>query len=165
MPDPTPGVKSYGTAAHVAALVPVYTTGGVFSASDNPSLANVVNWIDQVSALLNIALNGSGFTTPVTNADAILILQAWVEQAVADLCAYANSAGRFFTEKALERGVSPMVSIRREVTDWIVSITESLIAAGVAHTDDDLTEQASGSLVGGVLTMDFAEHNEDLVTE
>lgn len=162
MPDPTPGTKSYGTAAHVAALVPVYTTSSVFSTATNPTLANVVSWIDQISALLNIALAGSGFTIPVTNADAVLILQAWVEQAAADLCAYANSAGRFFTEKALERGISPMASIRREVNDWIVSITPSLIAAGVAHTAGDLSSPEG--LMGGVIGMDFAEHNEDLVT-
>ena len=135
MSDPTPGVKSYGTGAHVAALVPVYTDGGVFNSSTNPTLATVVGWIDQVSALLNTALAGSGFSIPLTNADSILVAQAWVEQAVADLAANANSAGRFFTDRALERGVSPMQTIRKEVLDFIEQIAGSLEAIGASRTN------------------------------
>lgn len=91
-------------------------------------------WIDQVSATLNVALAGAGFTIPVANADAKLALGGVVEAAVADLCHAAHSAGRFFTDAALERGVSPMRTIRTEMSAWVEDQSDGLELLGAART-------------------------------
>jgi hypothetical protein len=87
-------VRSYGTAAGVAAYVGVFTASGVFSTATKPTLLQVESWIDQVSALLNTALAKRGFTVPITQADAVLAAKSLVEQLTSDLAQAANSSGR-----------------------------------------------------------------------
>lgn len=148
MADPTPGANSYGTAAHVAALTPVYTASGSYTTSTNPTLATVVSWIDQVSALMNTNLAAAGFVIPVTQADAKLTLEAYVEQAVADLCHAAHAAGRFFTEHNLRAGRSPMAIIRSEITEWVTENSSGLQALGATRTNE------TNALEIGHLTVD-----------
>lgn len=133
--------NSYGTAAKVALLARVYTTGGVFDATTNPPLAAVEGWIDQVSAMLNTALAGKGFAIPITQADAVLALETVVIPAVVDLCHAANSAGRFFTDRAIQNGVSPMRAIRNEMLAWADENSAGL---------ERLTNQRSQTLAGGI---------------
>lgn len=131
------GANSYGTVAAVAALVRRYTSNGSFTTTTNPALATVEGWIDTVSATLNVALAGAGFTIPVTQDDAKAALASIVVEAVADLCHAANSAGRFYTERALERGVSPMKVIRQEMMQWVEDQAAGLVALGAARTTPD----------------------------
>ena len=133
---PTPAANSYGTAADVAALTGTWTDDGEYTAATNPTLAIVVGWIDQVSALINTVLAAAGFAIPVTNADAKLALKSYVAQVVGDLCHAANSSGRFFTERILERGLSPMALIRREILDYITQNADGLAALGAARAGD-----------------------------
>jgi len=118
MPTPTPGTNSYGSLSGVAAYARVYTTSGAFSATTNPSDQTVVNWIDQLSETVNAALGAYGFVTPITNTRAKNILVSVVEQLAGDLAQAANSAGRFFTDKALQSGVSPWVAVQKNIYDW-----------------------------------------------
>lgn len=138
----TVGANSYGTAAGVAAYVSRYASSGTFNTTTRPTLTQVEGWIDQVSAILNVALAKEGFAIPVTNADAVSSLKSITEPAVADLCHYANSAGRFFTDRALERGVSPMMTIRAEMGDWVAAMAAGLELLGADRTH----ETASGIL-------------------
>lgn len=130
----TVGANSYGTAAGVAAFTNRWTASGSYTTSTRPTLAQVEAWIDQVSATLNVALAGAGFSIPVTNADAKLSLIAVVEAAVADLCHAANSSGRFFTDRALERGVSPIRTIRQEMSMWVEEQADGLEMLGATRT-------------------------------
>src|SRR3990172_4827717 len=60
-------------------------------------------------------------------------LSGIVVEAVADLCHAANTAGRFFTDRMLERGKSPMQIIRTEMADWVQDHSAGLEAVGVAR--------------------------------
>jgi hypothetical protein len=122
---------SYGTPEAVAALAQTWTTNGDWIDSvpahdavpevqgTNPSLTQVEKWLDEVSALMNLALQSHGFDTPVTQMDAIAAIDMVVESIVADLCHAANSSGRFYTEHVLEHSISPMTIINRQISSWV----------------------------------------------
>ena len=123
--------NSYGTVTEVAALTRRYTNAGAYDITTNPALSTVEGWIDRVSATLDVLLAESGFAIPVTQATAKSSLAGIVVEAVADLCHAANTAGRFFTERMLERGKSPMQIIRKEMADWVQDHATGLEAVGV----------------------------------
>lgn len=127
------GANSYGTVEEVAALTRRYTTAGAYTPTTNPGSYQVETWINQVSATVNILLAENGFSIPVAQADAKLALTAVVVEAVADLCHASNSAGRFFTDRALERGIAPMKVIRSEMAAWITEHAEGFEAIGVSR--------------------------------
>lgn len=144
----TIGLNSYGTVAEVAALTRRYTTNGYFDVDTRPSVAQVEKWIDNASATLNVMLAKAGFTVPITQADAKAACGEIVVEVVVDLCHAANSAGRFYTDRALERGVSPMKVLRQEMADWV-----ELQAPGL----ENLGATRSTSLLGGMAYRDTDE--------
>jgi len=117
----------------VAAFTLRYTNAGTYDGTTNPTITIVEGWIDQVSGTVNILLAEKGFIVPVTQADAVLALQAVVVEAVADLCHAAHSAGRFFTDRYLDRGIAPMVVIRKELAEWIDAHAEGFEAIGAGR--------------------------------
>ena len=80
---------SYGTVEGVAALAHTWTTDDSFWDADayteatNPSLTTVINWINQISAILNTALQKYGFTVPLVTDRAKLNAASIVEELVA----------------------------------------------------------------------------------
>lgn len=132
--------RSYGSASGVAGYVGVYTASGSFSTATLPTLANVESWIDQVSALLNTALAARGFSVPLTQADAVLSAKSLVEQLVSDLAHAANSSGRFFSERFLERGVSHWYAIRSDINSWVEQYASGLEELGEARGAPTATE-------------------------
>ena len=132
--------RSYGTAAGVAAYVGVYTIAGAFTTATQPTLANVEGWIDQVSALLNTALAKRGFNVPLTQADAVLAAKSLVEQLVSDLAQAANSSGRFFSERFLERGVSNWSVIRNDISNWVEEYASGLEELGETRGAPNATD-------------------------
>jgi len=94
----------------------------------------VEDWLDQVSAEFNIALGSHFFVFPVTAGsapNAYKTISRYVVSLVADLCNFKNSSGRFFTEKAVERGITPMHAIQKDMNAWIELNAEGLVADGV----------------------------------
>lgn len=122
------GANSYGAASDVAALTWswVAESSGSYNLSTIPTLAQVEGWIDQISGIANTALRKWGYTIPLTDATDVLALKSVVTGAVADMANYANSSGRFFTERALASGVSPFAQIREEIEDWVASMRDGL---------------------------------------
>jgi hypothetical protein len=118
----------------VAALSKRFTTSGTYDSSSNPTITQVETWIDQVSGMANILLAEKGFAVPVVQADCVLALQSVVVGAVNDLCQAANSAGRFFTDRALESGIDPMKVISNQMADWIGDHAEGFEAIGAARS-------------------------------
>jgi len=110
---------SYGSAAGVGALSALYSSSGTFTVSTTPTLAAVNNWLDEVSALLDTALEDEGFATPVTTAAIVKELDLLVNGITVDLVNYSHNAGRFYTEQALKAGVSPFMTIDKEVHEWV----------------------------------------------
>ena len=135
----TVGANSYGTAADVAALSDVYTISNAYTTATIPTLAQVEGWIDQVSAIMNASLAAQGFTIPVSQADSVLAIKSYVVQAVTDLAHAANSAGRFFSDRALQAGTSPMAAVRKEILDWVLTFADGLEALGAARSGDTAT--------------------------
>lgn len=155
------GANSYGAASQVAALSRRFTNSGSYDVTTNPTLAVVEGWIDSVSATLNASLAGAGFTIPVVQADAKAALAAIVVEAVSDLAHAANSAGRYFTDAALARGVTPMRAIRQEMKQWVEDNAAGLEALGAERL---ATDRRSNTLAAGVIDLDLSEHMDGTST-
>jgi hypothetical protein len=135
----TVGTNSYGTAADVAAMTARYTSSGAFvDGTTRPTLTQVETWIDNASATLNVMLAKAGFSIPIIQTSAKAACAQIVVETVAELVHYANSAGRFYTERALERGVAPMRVLRQEMADWVESMAPGLEALGATRTQSFL---------------------------
>jgi len=133
----TVGANSYGTVLDVAALTNAYlNASNTFDTSTVPTLTQVEGWIDQVSGIMNTALAGQGFTIPVTQATAVLAIKSFVVESVADLAHAANMAGRYFTQSALDRGVTPMSAIRKQILEWVESFASGLESLGAARAGE-----------------------------
>jgi hypothetical protein len=130
-------MASYGSAEGVASLCRRYTNAGAFDITTNPSLSAVTGWLAQVSSMLNVALATAGFVTPITDADVTPALDGVVNSLVADLASTANSAGRFYSDRALENGVSPIKAINADVRAWVDANAAGLVAMGANRTTSD----------------------------
>lgn len=134
----TVGANSYGNADDVAALTRRFTANGSFTTSTIPTLAQVEGFLDTMSAWLNVCLARNGFKVPVTQADAKEVLAGMAVEAAGDLVQAANSSGRFFTEKALERGLDPLRILRRELSEAIDQQSVGFEALGAERTEGKL---------------------------
>lgn len=130
----------YGSAEGVAALARVHTDNGEFIDPDvyiegtNPTLTQVQTWLEEVSTYVDLALGSEGFEIPVTQESAVKALNGIVNALVSDLVHAANSSGRFFTERMLESGKTPMAIINADIISWVTAHTDGLVAMGVPHT-------------------------------
>ena len=111
-----------------------YLSSGAYSASTRPNLEQVEKFIDNASATLNVMLAKAGFAIPITDADAKAACGQIVVEVAVDLCHAANSTGRFFTERALERGVSPMKALRQDMAEWVEANAAGLELLGATRT-------------------------------
>jgi len=124
----------YGTQEQVATMASTWTDDGEWGEYSNPTLLEVEDWLDQVSAEFNIALGSHFFVFPVnssTSPNAYKTISKYVVNLVADLCNWKNSSGRFFTEKLVERGITPMAAIQKDMNNWIEMNSNGLVADGV----------------------------------
>lgn len=127
----SPEPDSYGTVEGVAAYVGVYTDNGVFNSTTNPTYERIVVWIDQVSDMLNVSLSSAGFKTPINQVDAVSALAGLVEQIVSDLSHAANSKGRFFGTRFQEKGGNIMLTILKEINEWVEANSVGFTNLGV----------------------------------
>lgn len=126
---------AYGTAAGVADLSAQWTDSGSFTVSTRPALATVNGWLDDVSAIIDTALADEGFTVPVTLAAVVKELDLLAEGLVKDLCDAAHSTGRFYSERALFSGRSPMVIVDKEIHEWVKRKSVGFENQGVPKTE------------------------------
>lgn len=127
---------AYGSAAGVAALSALWADGttGQFTTTTRPTLTQVNTWLDEVSKLLDTALADQGFDTPVTVATVTGELGLLVNGIVKDLCDYSHGAGRFFTEKALDAGINPFMTVDKELHEWVKRKIVGLEKQGVPRS-------------------------------
>jgi len=121
----------YGSTTEVAYLARMWTLDGSWTTATNPTAAQVTTWLTSVSSMVDIALQGAGFVTPVVLAAAVDAIDMLVNGIVADLCHAANSSGRFFTERIVERGLSPMIMVNHQIANWVAEWTTGLTQMGV----------------------------------
>jgi len=132
---------AYGTQQEVAAMASMWTRNGVWvnpvgaDPGTNPTIVQVENWLENISAQMNLALGSSWFVVPVTEVtpNAHKAISQYVVSLVADLCHFKNSSGRFFTERLVERGVTPMAAILKDMKEWIAENKDGLLADGVSQ--------------------------------
>jgi hypothetical protein len=153
MPTPEIAIDSYGTVEGVAALAHTWTTDDTFldanppyEEATNPSLTSVINWINQVSAVLNTAMKKYGFVVPITTARGQLAAASIVEQLVADLCGYANSKGRFLSERFTQQGYSIWRAIRNDLDGWVLEYAPGLEQDGADREASNVDEIGFRSL-------------------
>jgi hypothetical protein len=84
-------VGTYVSNAQIAAKLPYRN----FTASTKPSTTDIDNWIDEVEALMEGALDAAQITTPVTSTKGVKIVRSWVSEAVIGTVrmAFAHSGG------------------------------------------------------------------------
>lgn len=139
------GANSYGSTAGVAAyvrhLLPANTSD--FSPVSRPTLAEVEAFLDRRSALLNGWLAQAGYSVPVTQADALLILASYANLGAAGDCELTQRAGGYDAEDA-NRRENKFLEQFGEARDFILS--GALTGLGVPQRTS--TPQA-GFYVGG----------------
>lgn len=136
------GANSYGSTGDVAGRSPgpyVDASTHLFTTSTNPTLATVETYIDEISAVMNVALAGAGFAIPVTQADAKKAIASCTNDLAADMASASNSAGRFFTERALNGGLSVMAQIRKDIKQWVDDNAFGLAALGATRTSSEFS--------------------------
>lgn len=127
-------VTIYGSLAEVAALVPLYTSSGSFSSSTRPTEAQVQQFLERVSALMNTLLAKEGFDIPVTQADAKLALDDFVVMQAAHLAAFANGAGPFVAGADEMRYSTPTRVILRDAELFLEANALGLERLGATRT-------------------------------
>lgn len=141
-----PPVLVYGTPAEVAALASMWSRNGIWvdpvpateeapaDKGTNPTLAQVTEWLENVSAQLNLALGQANFIVPFDSdisPNAYKAMGQYVSSLVADLAHFKNSSGRFFTDRMVERGTTPMQAILKDMVTWISMNERGLLADGL----------------------------------
>lgn len=140
---------SYGAVANVAALAGAWTNNGEFlddgqyTTATRPSLNQVETWLEQMSGVIDLALATEGFVTPLTETTAIAAVAPIIEGVVKDLCEAANSVGRFFTKTAIERGISPIRAVSKELNEWVKNNAVGLRTMGVTTKPNAVGESTA----------------------
>ena len=125
---------SYSSVAAVAALAPLYTDAGVFTATTRPTLTQVERFIDQVSGAVNVLLAAQGFEIPITQADAKAAIDGFVALEAVSYVEYANSAGPWVVDSQQMRASSPARIVLRDVEAFIASQALGFEALGATRT-------------------------------
>lgn len=143
----------YGTVEGVAALSAQWTDDGEFTDFDelyspydpatNPSLSQVTDWLTRVSLAVDVRLADEGFVTPVEVPQAVADISMLVEGIVKDLADYSHGSGRFYTKQALESGLSPYLTIDKDVSDWVARRSIGLTNMGVPKLPKSARTEAS----------------------
>lgn len=127
----------YGTAAGVAALSAQWTDNGEYtdttpsSEATTPSLTQVNLWLIQVSNSVDVKLQDEGFTVPVTVDSVESAIALLVEGIVKDLVDFSHGSGRFYSKQSIESGLSPYLTIDKEISEWVKRQAVGFENAGV----------------------------------
>lgn len=133
------GANSYGTSADVAALTPRYAAKGVgdFDAGTNPTQARVEALIDNVSAIANGCLANLGFSIPVTDADAILIVKQLVTEIVAVMVEGIRGTGRYAPNSKAIQARGLMTMVYQDVCETLSKMAFGLEQLGAVRSADE----------------------------
>lgn len=127
----------YGTASGVGALSAQWTDNGEFldttpsTPATTPSLTQVNLWLTQVSNSVDVKLQDEGFTVPVTVDSVESAIALLVEGIVKDLVDFSHGSGRFFSQQSIESGLSPYLTIDKEISEWVKRQAVGFENAGV----------------------------------
>lgn len=133
------GANSYGDTEEIAALVQRHTnrTTKLFDLDTTPTLDIIERYTDQVSGIVNSYLAEEGFTIPVSQADAKLALDMFVNQEIASLAEGINGSGRFGpTARAKGRGGGRFAIIMEDAKVFVENNKTGFANLGAARAKD-----------------------------
>lgn len=139
---------AYGSPDGVAALASTWTDDGEFKDTTlyeeetTPSLAQVTAWLSQVSAFMDIALAGEGFSVPVSHIQVLEAIDLKVNTIVADIVHLQHNKGRLFSDRIRETGEDPFTIIERELLSWVKKRANALENLGLIRVIDLDSNQA-----------------------
>lgn len=160
--------NSYGSLSGVGARTPLFSDpNGTFTSSTTPREATVENWINEVSAMLNMMLRQAGFSVPINQADVLLVVQMFVEQEVADLVKEINSTGRLAIEDKEKPTPNLYKILLTDVRNFVSDLAVSFDRFGATRTETELVdfeyldEDADGNDISPLFTAtDFGNPSE-----
>lgn len=134
--------NSYGTAAGVGVYARNYAdTNQEFTDATTPTLTEVEEFIDEVSAILNVQLAAHRFSIPITQADAKRMLDNFVNQEAAALVLGMHNHGRFGpSNKQMVNGRFSL--LLSDIQSFLAANQNGLEAIGATRTN---TQTAAGS--------------------
>ena len=131
--------NSYGDTDEIAALVPRRASvGRKFDANTKPTLLQLEAIVDQVSALVNGILAQSGFDIPVTQSDAVLVLDLFVNQEAGAIVEGINGSGRFGPTSKKPGARGRFAIIMDDVEAFIASQAVGLERLGATRSYDPI---------------------------
>lgn len=126
---------TYGTTDAIAALVPRLANASKrFDNTTLPTGAQVDEWREQISAMLDVAMASADLPAPATNDQVVKMLDAFVNSNCATIAKALNGQGRF----AQERPIGPeemLLSMSEQVRLWVTRY-----ASGIARITGVPTE-------------------------
>lgn len=125
--------NSYGSLTGVASRAPRWAKDGTFDATTTPTLTQAEGFIDEVSALVNIHLQELNFDIPITQDDALLLMNMFVNDEVASIVLGLHGSGRFAPKagKAAGTGESRFVRILNDLKEFLETHQYGLAKLGV----------------------------------
>ncbi len=131
------GSNSYGDTDEIAALIPRRASSGSFDETTRPTLAQLESIVNQVSAVVNAVLSQAGFSIPISQADAKLILDLFVNQEAAAIVEGINGSGRFGPTAKKSVG-GRFAIITSDIKDFILEQAVGLERLGATRTYDPI---------------------------
>ena len=115
---------AYSTLAKIGAKVPAYSGGEAgsdysFSALTKPTESQVTVWRDEISGVVDAVLDNYGLTSPATNANQVLVFDAFVGDFVAELVNGVYGYGRFGQSAQGETKENYVIVAWREITEMV----------------------------------------------
>lgn len=145
--------NSYGSLVEVGANVTRYANKSVtFDAETNPTGPRVEKFIDRVSAVVNSYLSALGFTIPITQADAKLLMDNIVVDQVTLMVEGVNGTGRYAPGSKTIAQRSMMSVLTEEVTDFL-----DMVAIGL----EDLGAERGKSTISRISFRDSDERGNE----
>jgi len=134
------GANSYGSLTEIAALVPRYANdAGTFDGSTNPTGTRVEKFIDRVSAVVNAYLSQLGFTVPISQADAKLLMDNIVVEQVTLMVEGVRGSGRYApnSKQIASRGM--MSVLTEEVMTYLDAVAVGLEDLGATRSKSTIS--------------------------
>jgi hypothetical protein len=131
-----PNANSYGDITSVVALTRIYLRGQTtYNSTTLPTRTQVDLFFDQVSGALNLALANKGFTTPLTQTDAVFACDMWVNGMVASLVEASQPTASFGSEDNPRSVLFARLGERAD--EWVAANQAGFAHLGVGQAASD----------------------------
>ena len=143
---------AYGSVVGVATQARRFTNAALtFDDNTFPTYEQVETWINEVSALVNTMLNTHNITTPITDAELVVMLGSFINSEVAAMVNGVNGAGRLGPSSKTVQQVGMYGAIQYDVQTFIDKNVIGIQNMGATRT----------SPVSRILTREFDENGNE----